>query len=195
MLLQKLKRPRAEMLHAPREGQTVAGRTRRGDTIQYTYLRREGLAEGIEVPKETGTSDQSAVWGYSASPRSLRVGLLSGRTRGACTNEVRIHRTAQTPYNGRRAPNSTPSFRFCHLATAKMTFARSLFKSLVIFSSLSAIQTSRALDVPLPQNAVSTSNVVYGNFLGISFELSFLDKYCKFPLSRSFPGFRSIHRH
>ena len=59
-----------------------------------------------------------------------------------------------------------------------MTFARSLLKSLIIFSSLSAIQLSRALDVPLPQHAVTTGNVVYGNFLGISFELSYLDKYC-----------------
>jgi len=61
-----------------------------------------------------------------------------------------------------------------------MTFARSLFKSLfIVSSSLSAIQSSRALDVPLPQHAVTTGNVVYGNFLGISFELSYLDKYCK----------------
>jgi len=61
-----------------------------------------------------------------------------------------------------------------------MTFARSFFKSLLIVSSsLSALQTSFALDVSLPQAAVTTGNVVYGNFLGISFELSFLDKYCQ----------------
>lgn len=72
-----------------------------------------------------------------------------------------------------------------------MAFARSLFKSLLIISSsFSAIQTSRALDVPLPQNAVSSGNVVYGNFLGISFELSFLDKYCEFSIPEKF---RSVH--
>ncbi|KAF9647203.1 hypothetical protein BDM02DRAFT_3117459 [Thelephora ganbajun] len=59
-----------------------------------------------------------------------------------------------------------------------MPFARSLFKSLFIISfSLSVLHISHALDVPLPQTAASAGNVVYGNFLGISFELSFLDKY------------------
>jgi hypothetical protein len=67
-----------------------------------------------------------------------------------------------------------------------MLFARSLFKSLFIASSsLSALQTSFALDVPLPETAATTGNVVYGNFLGISFELSFLDKYCQSPFLRS----------
>lgn len=75
-----------------------------------------------------------------------------------------------------------PSFRFCYHPTAKMAIARSLFKSLLIISSfLSVLQTSHALDVPIPQTAVTTGNVVFGNFLGVSFELSFLDKYCKSP--------------
>ena len=65
-----------------------------------------------------------------------------------------------------------------------MPFADSLFKSLLLLSSsLSALQTSYALDVPLPTTAVTTGNVVYGNFLGISFELSFLDKYCESPIA------------
>ena len=65
-----------------------------------------------------------------------------------------------------------------------MSFARSLLRSLLVIPSfLSAFQTSSALDVPLPQTAATASNAVYGNFLGISFELSFLDKYCKSPPS------------
>ena len=68
-----------------------------------------------------------------------------------------------------------------------MQFARPSFNSLlVVFSSLSALQTSLALDVSLPQNALTTGNVVYGNFLGISFELSFLDKYCQFKEPEAF---------
>lgn len=74
---------------------------------------------------------------------------------------------------------TTPSRCYYHIA-AKMPFARPLFNSLlVVSSSLSALRTSLALDVSLPQTAVTTGNVVYGNFLGISFELSFLDKYCQ----------------
>jgi len=61
-----------------------------------------------------------------------------------------------------------------------MQFARPYFNSFLVVSSLSALHTSLALDVSLPQTALTTGNVVYGNFLGISFELSFLDKYCQF---------------
>lgn len=74
-----------------------------------------------------------------------------------------------------------------------MVFAHSLFKSLVIISSsLSGLQTSHALNVPLPQNAVTAGNVVSGNFLGISIELSFLDKYCKSHLSSEFKPSQDI---
>lgn len=70
---------------------------------------------------------------------------------------------------------------FCHCTTVEMSFARFLLKSLLTVSySLSVL----ALDVPVPQTAVTTGNVVYGNFLGISFELSYLGDYSKSP---SFP--------
>jgi hypothetical protein len=65
-------------------------------------------------------------------------------------------------------------------ALRRMSSARFLFKSLIIvFSWLFALRTSHALDVPLHLIPPTTGNVVYGNFLGISFEFSFLGEYCK----------------